>query len=208
MKLYRFGIVFLACLSITALGLSPKVKSHERWALKTSYAELQTAPTPIGIDYLSELPVPTGVTLGRYNRNLIPGKFGGFREGEFVRTTGWLHLAAFSTDDSDYHLQITGTSKSGDNCVIVEIPDPRNAARILVLDHWKADRIFIDSLCGGRRPSAGGTVLRHPVRVVITGQLFYDISHRDPQSRGKKKMKAATSWEIHPVWTIGPGTAR
>jgi len=36
----------------------------------------------------------------------------------------------------------------------------------------------------------------------MTGQLFFDDSHVGDAPRGKKGMKAATFWELHPVTAI------
>jgi hypothetical protein len=197
-----FRVLIALCLVAVSTGFSGRPRSHERWAIKTTYDEAPGHAHTIELAALMKLPSPRNVTVTRYNRRLIGGSFGGFREGEFVGTTGWLHLAAFSSDDSDYHLQVTSTKQSGNNCVIVEIPDPRNAASPAIRAQWSAERKSIDYLCGGKRPPEAGKILSPPVQVRITGQLFYDISHKNPKSRGKRMMKAATSWEIHPVWTI------
>lgn len=196
----RSAVLFV--IIIASLGVSRKPVTHERWPIKTSLENYRANPTEIGIAVLAGLPAPKDAKLRDYNDKRLPGMFGGYKEGEFVATIGWLHLAAFSKDDSDYHLQITGERLNGNNCVIVEIPDPRNAGSLVTRNHWKVDRAFIDSLCRSRRPSEAGSVFKKAVRVRVTGQLFYDLSHGNPASRGKKKMKAITSWEIHPVWTI------
>jgi hypothetical protein len=44
--------------------------------------------------------------------------------------------------------------------------------------------------------------MQHPVYVTVTGILFYDDSHVGDAPRGKKGMKAATLWELHPVTAI------
>ncbi len=46
-----------------------------------------------------------------------------------------------------------------------------------------------------------------PPFVHLRGQLFYDASHVGDPPRGKREMKAATIWEIHPVvamWFVAP----
>lgn len=202
MRRYIGRSTVLFVIIIASLGVSRKPVTHERWRIKTSLENYKGTPTEVGIAVLDRLPAPKDAKLRDFNDKRIPGTFDGYKEGEFVATIGWLHLAAFSENDSDYHLQITGERLDGNNCIIVEIPDPRNARSAIVKNHWKADRAFIDSLCRSRRPSEAGTVFKKAVRVRVTGQLFYDLSHGNPASRGKKKMKAITSWEIHPVWTI------
>jgi hypothetical protein len=203
MSRYISKSIVLFIVIAASLGASSGPVKHERWSIKTSLENYGGNPTEIGIAVLAGLPAPKDAKLHEYNNKKLSGVFDGFKEGEFVETVAWLHLAAFSKDDSDYHLQITGDRISGNNCVIVEIPDPRNARSEIVRNRWKADRAFIDSLCHSRRPSEAGTIFKKAVRVRVTGQLFYDLSHGNPASRGKKKMKAVTSWEIHPVLTIG-----
>ena len=50
----------------------------------------------------------------------------------------------------------------------------------------------------GKAPSESGRIVK-PVYVKVTGQLFYDDAHVGQPPRGKKKMQAATLWEVHPV---------
>jgi len=194
-------VLVLSLVSVFFL-LPARQVQHERWPIKTSYGDATKNPKKISLDVLGKLPVPQGVTWKKYSDRLIPGTFGGYKEGDFVEMAAWLHLAAFSTDDSDYHLQVTGFRDKGDSCIIVEIPDPRNTASRTIKSHWQDARAFVESLCGGMRPSEDGTVFKDAIYVKVTGQLFYDASHKDPGSRGKGKMVARTSWEIHPVWTI------
>ena len=40
------------------------------------------------------------------------------------------------------------------------------------------------------------------LREEVAGQLFYDDAHVGDQPRGKRGMKAATLWELHPVTHI------
>ena len=57
-------------------------------------------------------------------------------------------------------------------------------------------------MLAGKDPSVSGSVMQHPVYVTVTGILFYDDSHVGDAPRGKKGMKAATLWELHPVTAI------
>jgi hypothetical protein len=57
-------------------------------------------------------------------------------------------------------------------------------------------------MLAGKDPSVSGSVMQHPVYVTVTGILFFDDAHVGDQPRGKKGMKAATLWELHPVTAI------
>ena len=74
--------------------------------------------------------------------------------------------------------------------MIVEIPDPRNAPDNITKIHWQNARTFVDSLCGSHSPGTSGKVLK-AIHVHVVGQLFYDLSHENPASRGKHGMKAS-----------------
>lgn len=176
---------------------------HERWPIKTSYHDLNEKPLKIRLSTFLKLKTPklkAGEKEKDYDGRLLPGKVGRFHEGDYVETSGWIHYVLHESDD-DYHIQVSGSSKSGDNCVIVEVPDPLNATDADLRNHWASARTFIDSLNSGHPAPKGGKTLK-PVFVTIRGQLFYDLSHTPNQKRGRGGMSAGTIWEIHPVYTI------
>ena len=61
----------------------------------------------------------------RFDSRIIPTPVDGpthaLAEGQLVATAGWLHLIALE-EDGDYHLQISAIRRSGDACVIAEVP--------------------------------------------------------------------------------------
>ncbi len=61
-------------------------------------------------------------------------------------------------------------------------------------------RAFVrDNFLNGKQPPKGGKIVQ-PKLVRVVGQLFFDSWHvTDAEPRGKKGMKAATLWEIHPI---------
>jgi hypothetical protein len=61
-------------------------------------------------------------------------------------------------------------------------------------------------LLKGKEPSGSGSVMQHEVYVTVTGQLFFDDAHVGDEPRGKKNMKAANLWELHPVVDISFAT--
>jgi hypothetical protein len=199
-------LLLFTIISVSAWGFSGKAKTHERWGIKTSYSQPPGNPKIIAISTLMHLKAPAKklhLNVNNFYDKLIPGTYGKFKEGDFVKTTGWLHLAAYSTDDDDYHIQINGSKSDTTGCAIVEIPDPVNAPNDSTKNHWEQGRAFINNLFRAKAPPKSPRhLVSKPIHVIVTGQLFYDLSHTNPGSRGKAGMKATSSWEIHPVWTI------
>jgi hypothetical protein len=168
-----------------------------RWDIKTSLAETADLahPRDVTIDSLIELKEPlTGMSTYQHQR--FPQAAGAFREGEILNVQGWLHLVAFEVD-GDYHMQISASPESGDNCVIVKIPYPGFVqSKPLALLVRQARDIVRQRALKGQEPSPGGSVLTHPMRVQVVGALFFDDQHVGLRPRGKKGMKSATSWEL------------
>jgi hypothetical protein len=130
----------------------------------------------------------------------------GVAEGDILSTVGWLHLVA-AEDDGDYHIQISPTHDDdhGTDFLIVEVPTPEAefVADTSLHPRLEAVRSLIrERMLQGREPSTRGSVLTHPACVEVAGQLFYDDAHVGDQPRGKRGMKAATLWELHPVTHI------
>ncbi len=194
-----------------ALDISPGV---ERWPVKTSLLkksrskfvplqELLSLPSPINEE--SEAPDTARIPAAVGSRNL--------KEGDLIRTSGWLQLVALERDshtkrDGDYHIQIRTDSTWDDTCLVVEVPYPPLVNDPSLRNSCEDVRAFIqDSLLKGKDPSTGGNVMTHPVYVTVKGQLFFDASHLKGEPRGKKgrmqtKMRSYTPWEIHPVVSI------
>ena len=197
-------ITFFALVCVTSAGLMGQ--GAERWSVKTGVpGETNFAKADkVALTDLLALKDADGVTHNdkRYQDTRIPAGPGDkFPEGRLVTTTGWLHLVA-GEDDGDYHIQISDSPTSGDNCLIVEVPNDgeKYTATAALRPKYQAVRDLIKTrMLAGKDPSAGGSVMRHPVYVTVTGILFYDDSHVGDPPRGKKGMKAATLWELHPV---------
>jgi hypothetical protein len=133
----------------------------------------------------------------------------GVKEGDMIRTRGWLRLIATEDNDCEYHLQLTQT-KASKNSVIIEVSkdDATSIKSAFVRGKAKTVRAFIrDEANGGEEPPEGGKVLDPPIYVEVAGQLFLDSAHGKNDKRGKGGMPAATLWEIHPVLAIKHGTA-
>jgi hypothetical protein len=186
-----------------------------RWPIKTSIASGASLTAPGAAISLSDfLALPPAAdhrdTAHESERYAKPAgaKFG---EGDIVRTRGYIRLVAGETD-GDYHMQISETADTFDNCLVVEVP--KDEAEFVkdstnVLAAAKVVRAWvIANLLAGQDPRLGGVnVMQRPAYVEITGQLFFDSEHQAAMSKndfrgksiGGKQLPSKTSWEIHPV---------
>ena len=204
-------LALVVCIEHSFLFSAPKPKkevTHERWAIKTSAKNANARVIPFAD--LIKLKDPPGVTNkdARYDSARIPffENSLGLREGDIVSVTCWLHLVA-AEGDEDYHIQVSNDSANGNHCLVVEVPDPKFAPSTELKTKWKTIREWVkkhllhDSTLT-KEPSGNGNVMTNVPYVTIKGQLFYDDPHVGTQPRGKKNMKAATLWEIHPVTSL------
>jgi hypothetical protein len=182
----------------------PTHRGKERWSIKTSVV-FGARKIAVDLPELLALKDVQGVPKNdaRYDSSRITGfrNRKNFDEGDIVTTTGWLHLVA-GEPDGDYHIQISTSQTDGGNCLVVEVPkdDPAYVGAAALRAKAKTVRSWIRTkLLDGREPSTKGSVMTHSAFVSVTGQLFYDDAHVGDQPRGKKGMKAATLWELHPV---------
>jgi hypothetical protein len=188
-----------------------------RWPIKT------TVPAAADLEHPRDVPLVSLLGLGvvpgvrandpRYQAQRIPAEAFdnvlGIKEGDIVRTTGWLHVVARKSD-GDYHIQIAVSQDNQVRCLIVEAPnpDPRFKVPADLQPIVAAVRDEIDkhlegaSITGHRRVYK----LRTPVHVIVTGQLFYDAAHVKAdgsiESRGDEGCHSPTLWELHPVTDI------
>lgn len=208
--MHRFALVMLLAAASAAQQPAAKVQTKpgvERWPVKTSVPAKSGPAQAVALADLLALTNVDGVKKNdqRYQSERIPAQPGQkLPEGTVVTTTGWLHLVALETD-GDYHIQISASATSGDQCMIVEVPDPDPAytASADLRPIFDAVRSMIKTkMLAGKDPSGTGSVMQHPVYVTATGILFYDDSHVGDPPRGKKGMHAATLWELHPVTAL------
>ena len=205
----RKSVILTLFLGFLAAAAEPTHPGTERWVIKISVPDGTnfSKPGTILLADLLAMPDAPGVKHNdpRYEAARIPADSGDkYKEGELLTTTGWLWLVAAETD-GDYHIQISGSAQSGDHCVVVEVPnpDPEYTKSADLRPMFEAVRTFIKTkLLAGKDPAQGGSVMQHPTYVTVTGALFYDDAHVGDQPRGKKGMKAATLWELHPVTAI------
>jgi hypothetical protein len=208
---FRCGVtpalyVLVAVALLTGAATKPGV---ERWSIKTSLVPGVNISSSKGVSFIDliNLDDPPGVTMNdrRFQDALIPAfpNALGVNEGDLISVSGWLHLVAGEAD-GDYHIQISGSQASGNRCLIVEAPNPDSpfvTNAIVSTNSARVRKFIFDKVLLGQNPSSSGTLVE-PVFVTVTGQLFYDDSHVGGAPRGKKGMKAATLWELHPLTNI------
>jgi hypothetical protein len=212
----RTLLCVLICAVLSGAQSKPTKPGVERWPIKTSTPDGTNfnKPSKVALTDMLKMPEAGGVAKNdkRYQDARIPAQAGErYPEGRLVSTTGYLHLVAGETD-GDYHIQISASASDGNNCLIVEVPNP-GAEYTKTADlqpKFQAVRDFIKTkLLAGKDPAQGGSVMQHPPYVTVTGILFYDDSHVNDAPRGKKGMKAATLWELHPLtgmaFAVKPG---
>jgi hypothetical protein len=185
-----------------------------RWPIKTSLpggTNLTAAGTLVALPDLLSLQ-PAGDSMTKDFETVRYPKTSGakFTEGQIVRTRGYLRLIA-GEDDGDYHIQISDTADTFDNCLVVEVPkdDATFIARapdLVPLAKTVRDWVM-SSLKLTKDPLGRTVVMQHATYVEVTGQLFFDAEHQAAMSkdvfRGKsiagKQLPSKTSWELHPV---------
>ena len=117
--------VFLAVpLLIGAAEIKPG-SPVSRWTIKTSLPEgsdLTKPGTAIALgDMLTLAPAAQNRTKEYQDRRYPRTAGAKAGEGDIVRTAGWIRLVA-GEPDGDFHIQITDTLDTFDNCLVVEVP--------------------------------------------------------------------------------------
>ena len=199
-----------------AAELKPGAPSA-RWSIKTSLPAgtdpAKTSKTIALGDMLTLTPAAEHRTPEFQDKRYPRAAGAKAGEGDIVRTTGWVRLVA-GEGDGDFHLQITDTLDTFDNSLVVEVPkdDPKFVADAPdVITAAKGVREFvIAKLLNGVDPT-GKTMVIGKAFVEVQGQLFFDSEHQAAMAggvfRGKsihgKQLPSKTSWEIHPITSIG-----
>jgi hypothetical protein len=206
----------LLFLQLSPAAQKPVSPGKERWPIKTSLpagADLNKPGVLIPLSDFLMLPNPPGVKTNeaRYQAAHIPKAEGAkFSEGQIVRTKGYIRLVA-GEPDGDYHIQVSETPDTFDNCLVVEVPkdDPEfvaNSPEVLAAAKIVRDFVKTRMLAGGD-PTGRVLIMIHPPFVEVTGQLFFDDAHVAQTEKGiyrgksihKRQLPSKTVWEIHPV---------
>lgn len=204
-------LLALALLPLKPLLAECHEPGVERWQIKASVqrgVDL-SAPQDVPLAELLSLGDVSGVTKNdrRYQDARIAdlADQNCLKEGDIISTTGYLRLVATEGNDCEYHIQISASPTDSSSVVIVEIAkddatsiaDPTLRENSTTVRNWVRTKLL-----NGAEPGSSGNVMRHPVFVRVTGQLFYDDAHVGDRPRGKKGMKAGSLWEIHPITAL------
>jgi hypothetical protein len=192
---------------LLALTLLSYSTDHHRWSIKCK-PHKTTGAHSYKLGDIIKMPNPAELRMNdaRYEKELIPAFSNALhlKEGDLIKVTGYMHLVALEANDDEYHVQLSTSETSGDNCFIVEVPDPKNVDDAGLKAQYTKVRSFIrNKILSGREPGHGGNVIGGRAYVTVTGQLFYDDAHNLKQVRGKKGMRSHCLWEIHPVIDMG-----
>jgi hypothetical protein len=208
-------ILFAAAIAIPLRSGDVKPGSDKaRWPIKTSVpdgTDLNQAGTLAALsDLLSLAPAADKMTT-QYEAVRYPKTAGAnYAEGQIVRTRGFLRLVA-GEDDGDYHMQLSTTPDTFDDCLVIEVPNDdktfiAKAPDLIPLAKSVRDWVTA-SLKLTKDPLGRVLVMQKPPYVEVTGQLFFDAEHQAAMSKGVyrgksingKQLPSKTSWELHPV---------
>lgn len=207
------SILRLACaaLAATLLSSSPLPAQAtctnvgvERWSVKTA-APIGTRAHHLTIEALAALPDPPDIVApsdkrleSRYPTAIIPR----LHEGVLVEVHGFVQKIRLSTDDCDYHLELTANKDGSGGMVIVEVPEPDadHVADPSLRDLLATVRdTLIIALNLPHPPNANGASIGGRAYMAFRGALFFDGWHSpNCDSRGTTP-GASTCWEVHPV---------
>jgi hypothetical protein len=129
-------------------------------------------------------------------------------EMHFVSVVGWVYSAALEKD-RDYHVMIGTDPDDAEeplylNCEVSGLPDDQTTQTFANLTAVRAQfrtlmgaGLPVRCSDGYQAPASG------PVKVKLTGSLFYDMEHAPPKKHaGDSGHAPRTAWEIHPISTI------
>jgi hypothetical protein len=188
-----------------------------RWPIKTSLppgTDLSKPGVPISLaDLLALAPAADAMTAAFENVRYPKTQGAKYAEGQIVSTQGYLRLVA-GEPDGDYHIQLSDTPDTFDNCLVVEVPkdDPEFISKDpALIEAAKTVRAWVvTSLKLSKDPTGRVIPLTNPAYVMVTGQLFFDAEHQAAMGKGVyrgksiggKQLPSKTAWEIHPITKI------
>jgi hypothetical protein len=214
--LVLLGLVTLALPPLPAEDLKPgSIKA--RWPIKTSVpadAKLDKPGTLLPLaDFLALTPAAEHATTDFQTKRYPKADGGKFAEGQIVRTRGYMRVVA-GEPDGDYHIQISETNDTFEDCLVVEVP--KDDAVFVendkpVVEAAKSVRGFVMArITKGKDPVGHVMAIKGPAYVEVTGQLFFDSEHQAGMAKGVfrgksingKQLPSKTSWEIHPITNL------
>jgi hypothetical protein len=180
-----------------------------QWTVKTEAPLPPLKAKAIASADFTALPAPASVTAGvkgaKSTETRYPDKLEGkYKEGELVRLTGWVRFIKLSSDDCDFHIQVTPDSVSTDGMIIVEIPqaDAQHVTNGPLRAELDSARKNVESdLKLNKEPSKSGNKIGSAY-MTFEGALFFDAPHYPNCDKRGVGMRASTCWEIHPVTKV------
>jgi hypothetical protein len=180
-----------------------------QWTVKTESPLAPSKAVPIAPDVFSALPVPAEIAShekgAKNSETRYPDKLEGqFREGEVVSLTGWVRFIKLSSDDCDFHIQVTPDSAGTDGMIIVEIPqaDAEHVTNGALRAELEIARAAMESdLKLNKEPSKRGNKIGSAY-MTFDGALYFDAPHWPHCELRGVGMPASTCWEIHPVTKV------
>lgn len=212
-KISPLFLVFVLLPLTLLIGADLKPGSLKaRWPIKTSlppHTDLTKPATLIPLaDFLALAPAADHMST-EFESALFPKAAGAkFGDGDLVRTQGFVRLVA-GEDDGDFHIQISETNDTFDNCLVVEVPkdDAEFVKDAAIVPAIKSVRDFVTTQLKTGDPTGRVVRIVGPAYVEVTGQLFFDAEHQAAMAKGVfrgksingKQLPSKTSWEIHPI---------
>lgn len=176
-----------------------------RWPIRTSV--LPTAnldrPKKIALQDLMALPNPQGVKRQdvRYQSTRIPPSpnVPAVAEGDIVTTEGWVR-AIIAQASGDWEIKISPTITSKETLIAKAPPGSCvNSPGLQEAVQGVRDEVRAEIMPGGRP----AMVINPPVRVRITGQLFFNTAHiGDPHLRLAGGFPTRSLWELNPIVAV------
>jgi len=202
MKMITLLLFILLPISILAQDKcsDERFAGHDRKASKTSIVKAQ-------IEGFKSIPallktLPSDDEMRGYDPPISKDQESGRVEEEQRNVsinTAYIFLI-YREADNDYHI-IIGSNPDTSRAVLMNIEVsglPNESSK----DYDVMKRVreaIVDKF--GKVCSAKKFCINNPVKITVTGSLFYDIDHK-PGVVGYKNLKPKTAWEVHPVSEI------
>ena len=177
----------------------------ERWTVKIAAPVATHRTRHLDPTTLAALPVPKEAAT--YQGRMLDRRYAssirtGLHEGDLATVRGWVQRIKTSSDDCDYHVELTPSQHDLHGMVIVELP-PADSIHILdssLRAQVAAARALLrQQLRLSGEPSRHGNAIGGRAYMEFSGALFFDGIHSPHCELRGSGAGAATCWELHPV---------
>jgi hypothetical protein len=181
-------------------NMDSRYAGNDRKAAKTTIAHAKTEEYKTLSGLLKTLPPDDFM---RNHRPAISRDAGSKRTEEETRNVkvevAYLFVL-YRENDNDYHMIIGSKPDPAQaalmNVEISGLPDSHSADYCVLKNVRKSVDDELGTIGKSKKP-----FIQNPLKISVSGSLFYDIDHK-PGVVGYKKLKPKTAWEIHPVTEI------